>query len=472
MIRLSLCLVLVLVLALRQKLASEPPFRGLEWAIVVPFLNRRRPPRSAFGETLEAWLGGAAPIENLIDSFDRSPLEGPEDLDAALAFLASFRNADLAPRRLRRCHRALPEVILAFLDQPAEPLAEAIRERVLPEASTLFEHFLARRGEESQETALILLRLLIAFGGPAEGERLARAARLPLLPDHPEWEEVFAEFTESHPAWSVVSAALADPLPPGFIAVAFLDTLNDLAVAGQLDRHPFASEEGCRRLEGWLRHSHPELYSYALSATTALPFVGRRDRERLLPLARRHPDEEVRLEAAWVAAATGDESGVRDLAGWALDIRRSRQACQYLHELQREDAIPESAKSPDFEAVAALTAWLALPEQFGVYPDRVEIIDRRELFWPPAGERIELRLLHYSLEVDGYIEEGVGIVGEMTFALIDRSTVQLPLEDIYGLYCAWEMAYNNSPDAPEDWSPEAGRAILARHNPGFPARDE
>lgn len=471
MIRLFLCVFLLSALAVHQRRAEASP-SGLEWAIVVPFLNRRRPPRSGFGEALDAWLEGAAPVENLIDSIERTPLEQPEDLEAVLALLAAFRAPDVSSRRVRRCHRALPEVVLSLLEPPAEPLADAIRERILPEAGSLFEFFLARRGEQNQEGALLLLRLLVAFGGPAEGERLVRAVRLPLLPDHQDWEEIFAEFTETHPAWPAVVAALADPLPPGFIAIVFLDTLNDLAVAGQLDRHPFASEEGCRRLDGWLRSPRPELYSYALSATTALPFVGRRDRERLLPLARRHPDEEVRLEAAWVAAATGDESGIRDLAGWALDIRRSRQACQYLHELQREDAIPDTAKAPDFEAVAALTAWLALPEQFGVYPDRVEIVDRRKLFWPPAGERIELRLLHYSLEVDGYIEEGVGIVGEMTFALLDEPTAELSHEDIYGLYCAWEMIYNNSPDAPEDWKPATGRAILARHNPGFPVRDE
>lgn len=467
MMRLSLCFA-GLLLAL---VALRSPGGGMAWAIVVPFLTRRRPSRSRFGEVLDLWLEGNAPVDNLVDSLADVPLEYPEDLEAALAFLSSLRSVDLPSRRLRRCHLALPEVVLSLLDKPAERFESAIRERILPEAAALFDSLLGQRSESCQEAALYLLRLLAAFGDAEMAEPLLRAVRLPLLPDHPEWEEVFAEFDDAHPAWLEVCRSLAAPLPPDFIAVAFLDTLNDLALEGRLAGHPFAGEEGCRRLEGWLRSSHPDKFSYARSATTALPFLGRGERERLLSLARRHPGEEVRLEAAWVAAATGDESGIRELAGWAADIRRSRQACQYLCDLHREEAIPELAKSPDFEAVAALTAWLALPEQFGFHPDRVEIVDCRELFWPPVGERVELRLLRYSVEADGFIEEGIGIVGEMTFALIDEPTAELSCEDLYGLYCAWEMIYHACPDAPEDWRPETGRAILARCNPGFPAAD-
>ncbi len=468
MFRSLLWIVLLLVCAGWSRTATRPhPSVGL--AIVVPFAARRRPEHSPFGELLDSWLHGSAPEENLAESLERTPIETWADVDAVLAFLTAMRDPQTPVRQVRRSHRALPHVVDSCLEIRDENLANAIQDRALPEATALFEESLGRRSPLSQETALTLLELLVAFDDPGMTERLVRAVRLPLLPDHLDWSRVFSHLADDHPFWPDVCDALAEPLPPGFVAIAFLDTLNDLAVAGQLDVHPFASEEGCRRLEGWLRSPHPELFSYARSAATALPFIGRRDREKLLPVARKHPDEEVRLEAAWGAAVTGDEAGIRSLADWAEDTLWSRQACQYLRELQREDAIPAVAQTPEFEAIASLTAWLAHPDQFGVRPERVDPIDQRELLWPPTGERNLIQLLRYVVEVDGFVYEGVGMVGELTFALLDEPTAELSLEDLYGLYCSWEMIYQNAPDAPPEIDAQAGRTILAQHNPDFPA---
>ena len=121
--------------------------------------------------------------------------------------------------------------------------------------------------------------------------------------------------------------------------------------------------------------------------------------------------------------------------------------------------------------MAALTAWLAHPDQFGVRPDRVDPVDQRELFWPPTGKTGLIQLLRFAVEEDGIIHEGIGMVGELTFALLDEPTTELSMEDLYGLYCSWEMIYQRSPEAPPEIDARAGRAILAQYNPGFPASD-
>jgi hypothetical protein len=436
-------------------------------AILLPLAVPRRRTASAFGEALMAWLDGSASVEELSVALARVPVDGPDDVSVVADFLSGTGDPATPVRRARRCHLALPFVVDSCLNVREEAVSKAIQSMVLPQAAALFEASVRRRGRSSQESALALLELLVGFDEPDVVDRLVRAVRRPLLPEHLDWSRVFACLDGNHPFWPRIRDALAKPLPPGFIGVAFLDAMNDLAISGYLDWHPFAGEAGCARLKGWLRSTQLHEYSYARSATTALPFVGQAEREKLLPLAQLHPDEEVRLESCWVAAVTGDERGVDGLARWSEDTMWSRQACQYLRELHRDEAIPAHVRTPEFEAVSALTAWLAHPDQFGCRPVSVEVVDQRELYWPPIREKRLIQLVRYVVETDMGLQQGVGMVGEYTFGLLDHPTEQMSMEDLYGLYCSWEMGYRQLPEAPAEPSSRGGREILAQHNPGF-----
>jgi hypothetical protein len=205
------------------------------------------------------------------------------------------------------------------------------------------------------------------------------------------------------------------------------------------------------------------------------------------------------MEAAWAAARAGDQEGLSILHNFAADYRYSATAVAYLRELGAADEIPEAAQDPDFEAKAEMASWLAHPNEFGRVPDELELIDSRELFWPPTGDERWFWLFKYTylpteeeLEDDLDEEEeddeefddelsddeedeeeetgpdiGIGLVGSITFALFGESTPDLSPEDIYGLHCAWELEHNEDDRAPEDRTPESGRAILRLHNPGF-----
>ena len=447
------------------------PPRWAALAIVVPVGRRGREEDTPYGRILGEWLSGMGTVDDLEEALMEIPIEQEEDLPAAADFLARCRDPKTPVRALRRLHRGLPRVVDSCLAVREPGLCRNVYEHVLPEAVLLFEDSLGRRSRLSQQTALVLLELLLAFDEPEAAKRVIRAVRRPLLPEHLDWSHVFSQLDGEHPFWPEIRDALTNPLPPGFIAVAFLDAMNDLAMDGDLDSHPFTSEEGCERLQGWLTSRRPEDTSRAHSATTALPFLGRQQREALLPLARRHPDEAVQMEASWAAAVTGDETGVADLSRWATDALWSRQACLYLRELRREESIPAKAQEPDFEAIAALTAWLAHDDQFGIPPDRISVFDRRELFWPPSGGRRLVHLLRYAVHVGDEEFAGIGFVGDLSFALMEHATERMSVEDLYGLYCAWELIYNGHPEAPAGITALTGRAILARHNPDFPARD-
>ncbi len=102
-------------------------------------------------------------------------------------------------------------------------------------------------------------------------------------------------------------------------------------------------------------------------------------------------------------------------------------------------------------------------------PDAIELYDTRELYWPPTEDKRQVWLFKYTYndDDDGEPEDGVGMVGSVTFALFDDSTSELSPEDIYGIHCCWELQMSEDSSAPEDCDPATGCAILARHNDGF-----
>ena len=127
---------------------------------------------------------------------------------------------------------------------------------------------------------------------------------------------------------------------------------------------------------------------------------------------------------------------------FCLDVHTAVKACRYLDELGREDAIPPEALEPDFRAMAEFSQWLAHPNELGRPPNELEIVDRRELAWPPEFDRKTLWLIRYRLrETPGSMADdvGLGLVGSITFCLADDNLHERPHEDAYAAHCYWEL---------------------------------
>jgi hypothetical protein len=316
---------------------------------------------------------------------------------------------------------------------------------------------------------MLILKILAMYRQREDIELIAEAARKPIDDDNFMWSIIFGQFDAEHPFSQQIVDTLRDPLPTGFILIAYLDMANRLAIAGDLKSHPFDTETGRKHLETWLRDTNEETFSYARSATAALPFIAQPSRDTLLQITEEHPDVAVRLEAAWARAKSGDPAGLSRLSELCLDPSYSHTAQQYLEELDQSDKIPDKAKQPDFRALAEMANWLAHPNEFGRPPDKIELYDTRDLYWPPTKDKRRVWLAKYTFsdEKGGEPERGVGMVGSVTFALFGEATIDLSPEDIYGLYCCWEMQWKKDTRAPKERSAEAGRTILGRHNPGF-----
>lgn len=341
---------------------------------------------------------------------------------------------------------------------------EVLQEQGTPELLRLFDLINDAEDPKSHNSdTLFLLKILGAYGTVAGTLKIIEAAKRPLQPDSWMWKVVFETFTASHPEKELLYRSFQESLPDDFMAIALLDAANGVLIQGDSMSHPFDTVEGKQRLKKWLSCTDPDEYSYAHSATAALPFISLPEQGSLLEMARNHPDIGVRLEAQWAAAKMGNAEAVERLAKHCLDWRTAYVAKHYLTELEREDAVPQEANEPSSVALAEFAQWLAHPNELGRMPDELEIVDHRELRWPPEREPLPLWLIKYRAADTTGLEDDqvdVGLVGSATFCLFDHLD-QRPAEDGYALHCYWEMMQNGliaESDVAE--SPEEYRTLL------------
>ena len=372
---------------------------------------------------------------------------------------------------------------LAVLFQQVEdPLAPAFGVLQRDGVPVLIEAYegLKRAGTEGLDAALFVLKILAMFGTAEGATCVIAAAREPLAPESIMWSVILGSVGADHPEASRIFESLANPLPEGFLGVALLDAANAALLENLAARHPFDSELGHERLAAYLADPDPDHYSYARSATGALPYLAESARGPLLGAALAHPDGDVQLEAAWAAARAGAPEGKLALALACRDVNRSLRARELLEELGFADAVPAEAHTPEFHARAELAAWLAHPNELGRAPDSVEVVDHRVLAWPPSSELRPMWLLRYRVaDTTGLADDdvGVGCVGSVTFCLFGSQVEDRPPEDAYALYAYWEMAQAElidesevdaadpvPPELFEDWSGPAleSPAMVAR----------
>lgn len=349
--------------------------------------------------------------------------------------------------------------VLDAMQRVTDPEAGAVlRQDALPQMIALFDRVRHDVAWDSQ--LLFFLKIFGLYGGADAITRIIAAARDGLQPDGFLWSTICGELAEAPADAEQVLTALTSPLPDGFIAVALLDLANTMWRRAPETKHAFDSEAGRARLRVYLSSTDPEEWSYAHSAAAALAALDGQDATELLLLADGHADLNVRMEAAWVRARRNDETAVTALSTWAADPRTGRRAVEYLRELNRLDAVPSVVNTLDYFALAEMSAWLAHPLEFGQPPDAVTVVDHRRIFWPPTNDERDMWLVRYRYDDPGDPTEGIGCVGSVTFALFGEATAEHDVEDLYGLYCCWELEQAGDERAPKHRSALAGRKLL------------
>lgn len=331
------------------------------------------------------------------------------------------------------------ELARFFQQAEADEVIDCLREDGIPALIECYEN-LDHGNDRRASVRLFLLKILALYGTMEGALKVIDAALKPLEPESYMWAMILGCFKKGHPQNQLFYRSLSDPLPPDFIGISLLDAANSALIEGETVLHPFDSADGREQLHAWLSNSDSEQFSYAHSATAALPFISSPGRERLLNIAKAHPDAGVQLEAAWAAAKVGQEYGVTFLAKQCLDYRHAAVAKRYLTELDREEAIPAECNDPTFSALSEFSNWLAHPNELGQTPDDLTVVDQRELCWPPDFTSKPFWLIKYKIRTeDGTVETDCGLVGSVTFCLFSYKLVQRPPEDAYAIHCCWEM---------------------------------
>lgn len=351
------------------------------------------------------------------------------------------------------------------VESAESPAFEVLYEEGLPELVRIFDETLAIGREEDEDDLLFLLKILAMYGSREGAERVIEAARRSLKSEGYLWHVVFSVLTEGHPQRDYIFEALSDPIPNDFIAIGLLDSATASAIDGNLEHHPFDSPDGYECLRRWLTDSDSDHSSYAHSATAALPFVQNPARDQLLALAMDHFDTGVQIEAAWAAGKLGREAGLKVLSRFCLDVNHSEVAQRYLHELDREDLVPDTAADASFQAKAMFSSWLAHPNELGEAPDELEIIDHRELAWPPEKEVSPFWIIQYrQRDRTGLEEDDVdcGLVGSVTWCFFTYKMHQRPPEDVYAIHAYWEMEHGDLIDENEVTDPSEYERMLSQ----------
>jgi hypothetical protein len=379
-------------------------------------------------------------LDEALEELDEITVKSRADGEAICSALRQLNtNGD---RKLLRENIKTLSGLMDDVESGDVPACAVIREQGIPELCRLFDLLNATRTKEDDDTLLSILYTLAMCGTKEGTQRIIEGAQQRLHSDGSLWLLILSVFGGEHPEKELLFNSLRDPLPPDFIGVSLLDAANAALIKGDSMAHPFDSPQGHQRLREWLSASDPDQFTYAHSAASALPFISKPGRDSLLELAMNHPDAGVRVEAAWVAAKMGNESGLRQLAEHCRDFKTAEKAKHYLSELGREDMIPMGAKRPGFSAMAHFASWLAHPNELGEMPDELEIIDHRELPWPPERKPKPFWLIKYTLRDKtglGEDDVGAGLVGSQTFCLFSYKLAQRPPEDAYAVHCCWEM---------------------------------
>lgn len=263
-------------------------------------------------------------------------------------------------------------------------------------------------------------------------------------------------------------------LPIDFCGIALLDHANITMAHHESERgdtpaHPFDSKTGAERLrEHILDHENT---SYARSAITALPYIDKARARPLLEAASRYPDRSIRLHNAWAVAKHGFAAGIVQLTKALADQALRAQVIPYLHDLGREDLLPDDWDQEAEEALVQFAEWCRHPNEFQAAPDSISIAYDRTLAFPMGRQEMRFILVRYRFDnpFGNGPEQGIGMASPMPFCTRSQDIDAMSIKEVLGWYvCLLMCLALKQQDPSNDIEPDAetGLDLLKEVNPG------
>lgn len=288
------------------------------------------------------------------------------------------------------------------------------------------------------------------------------------LRDHPpqQWIEAAQVLSPlmQHDAWPVQSLypVILDCLQSPTLASPVLDIASYLVRRNRVGRHPAAErlpmlnellgavsgrlsqfEQDPRVLGNDVQTVQTKLgeaVALAVSLCDTLALIGDDSSVGKLNQAVELRHRRVQCEAAGALAKLGDELGKKRLIELTKDPAARLRAISYADELGYGDLVDDEFRSDQATAEAEMALWLSQPQQMGVPPTGVEVIDSRRLLWPSFQDPVDVSLVRFEYNFGDRAFSNVGVCGPVTFAL-STDVADFPVDDIYAIYAGWHAEH-------------------------------
>ncbi len=292
-----------------------------------------------------------------------------------------------------------------------------------------------------------------------------------------------------HRDWSidVVFPSVFECLQYPSLAAPLLDLANYITRSGQVERHPGAVHlsmlnrllgEVSGRLSQFeddprtfgddvdaVQARLGEAISLAVSLCDAVGLIGDESSIGKLNQTVDLKHRRVQCEAAGALAKLGDDLGKKRILELVSDPSARLRAIRYADELGFGDLVEEQYRTETATAEAELSLWLSQPQQMGVPPTGVEVLETRRLLWPSFSDPVDVHLVRFEYNFADKRYSNVGITGPVSFAL-SADVADLPMDDIYAVYAGWQAEHSDIFSVPvEQFNDAQSRAMepLAKH---------
>ena len=177
----------------------------------------------------------------------------------------------------------------------------------------------------------------------------------------------------------------------------------------------------------------------------------------------------VQTEAAAALARLGHQEGRDALVALVQDPVSRLRVLAYADEQGFLDQISLEYQGEIAIAESRLAIWLAEPDQMGLAPSRIELLDSREMYWPSYEHPIVCYLFRFWYGTAENAFSNVGICGPMTHAL-SADLNHLSHDDLYAAFAGWqtthqEIFYLGVPQAEKLYASEMRRlnSVMLEH---------
>ena len=145
----------------------------------------------------------------------------------------------------------------------------------------------------------------------------------------------------------------------------------------------------------------------------------------------------LQVEAAAGLARLSDEEGSKTLIELAEHPVVRPRVIAYAKELGIDDQISLELKGDISTAESVLALWLSLPEQMGLAPTSMKLVEQRELYWPSYEDPVECFLFEFEYGSGENAFRNIGISGPLTHAFVSDIS-HLSQSDQFSAFAGWQ----------------------------------